>query len=266
MSVHLSASAGPVLPDRRSPLPLWAQVCEDLRRRIAASEFVAGFPGELALVDQYEVSRHTVREALRVLRAEGIVRSERGRTSTVDFPTLSQNLGSLYSLFRTLEDRGIVQRSEIRRQALTTNATIAGHLGVDPHMELVVIERVRFADDVALAHDTAWLPAVIAQPLLEIDFTHQGLYEALGSACGVQVDSGRERIAAVTAPTHIAALLDVPALSAVHHIERLASSAGHPVEWRETFIRGDRFSLEVDWSRNDYTVSTMTHDAEEVAR
>ncbi len=261
MSVHLSSSPGPVLPNRRSPVPLWAQVCEDLRRRIAAEEFAGGFPGELTLVDQYEVSRHTVREALRVLRAEGVVRSERGKASTVDLPTVSQNLGSLYSLFRTLEDRGIVQRSEVRRQALTTNATIAGHLGVNPHMELVVIERVRFADDVPLAHDTAWLPAVIAQPLLAVDVSHQGLYEALASTCAVRVDSGRERIAAVTAPAHIAALLGVPPASALHHIERLASSGGQPVEWRETFIRGDRFSLEVDWSRSDYTVSTVTRSA-----
>ena len=35
--------------------------------------------GELTLTEEYEVSRHTIREALRVLRSEGVLRSQRGR-------------------------------------------------------------------------------------------------------------------------------------------------------------------------------------------
>ena len=65
--------------DRRSPTPLWAQLRADLRRRLAAGAFGEAFPGELALVAEYEVSRHTVRSALRELRADGIVVAERGR-------------------------------------------------------------------------------------------------------------------------------------------------------------------------------------------
>ena len=76
--------AGPVLPDRSSPLPLWAQVSADIRRRVAEGAFEEGFPGEIALTEQYEVSRHTVREALRVLRDEGLLRSERGRGTTIE--------------------------------------------------------------------------------------------------------------------------------------------------------------------------------------
>src|SRR5499427_4290699 len=55
--------------DRRSPLPLWAQLRADLRRRLDAGAFDEEFPGELALVEEYGVSRHTVRSALRDLRA-----------------------------------------------------------------------------------------------------------------------------------------------------------------------------------------------------
>lgn len=266
MSVHLVSGRGPVLPDRTSPLPLWAQVCADLRRRITAGEFAPGFPGELSLVEQYEVSRHTVREALRVLRGEGLVRSERGRVSTVDSSSVSQNLGSLYSLFRTLENQGHTQHSVVRRQALTTNATVATHLGVEDAADLVVIERVRYADDSALALDTAWLPASVAQPLLDVDLRRNGLYHALADTCSVHVDSGREHIAAVIAPAHIASLLGIPEGSAMHHIERTAFAGDRAVEWRETFIRGDRFSLDVDWSGSEYSISTITPRPRDTSR
>jgi len=45
----------------------------DLRRRLARDDFATAFPGELALVAEYGVSRHTVREAVRRLRDEGLV-------------------------------------------------------------------------------------------------------------------------------------------------------------------------------------------------
>lgn len=261
MSVH-SAAPGPVLPDRTSPLPLWAQVCADLRRRVDAGEFVTGVPGEHALVDQYEVSRHTIREALRVLRGEGVIRSERGRASTVDTSPVSQNLGSLYSLFRTLEERGIFQVSTVRRQSLTRNGTVARRLGVSGTTELVVIERLRFADDSPLALDTSWLPADRARPLLDVDFTHHGLYDSFARECGVLVDSGHERIEAVKAPEHVAALLEVPPASPVFLMERVAFGAGSALEWRETFIRGDRFRLDVDWSSTQFNVSAVARSTE----
>ena len=57
--------------DRTRATPLWEQLLTDLRRRLDHDEFAVAFPGELALVAEYGVSRHTVREAVRRLREEG---------------------------------------------------------------------------------------------------------------------------------------------------------------------------------------------------
>ena len=46
--------------DRSGASPLWQQVLTNLRQRLANDEFANAFPGELALVQQYGVSRHTV--------------------------------------------------------------------------------------------------------------------------------------------------------------------------------------------------------------
>jgi GntR family transcriptional regulator len=253
-----SARIGAQAPDRSSPLPLWAQVCTDLRRRIEANEFEAGFPGELSLTEEYEVSRHTIREALRVLRGEGILRSERGRATTVEAPKYQQKLGTLYSLFTTMESQGVTQRSEVRRLARTTNAVIAANLGLAPTTPLVVLERIRFADDEPLALDTSWLPESIASPLLKADFTSSGLYAELSRLCNVVIDSGSERVTAQLTPRHIANLLTIPDSSAVFYIERKASAHSAPAEWRETYIRGDRFSLESLWTPTTSSITAST--------
>ncbi len=245
-------------PDRSSPVPLWAQVCEDLRRRITAGEFESGFPGELSLTEAYAVSRHTIREAMRVLREEGLIRRERGRGTTLERLRIAQSMGTLYSLFDTLTRQGVDQASEVRRLARTVNAVVATSLGLSGNAELVVLERLRFADDEPLALDISWLPATIAAPLLDIDFTATGLYAQLAERCGITVDSGSERITALIAPRHIADLLDTPSPTPVLSIERLARAGTTPVEWRETYIRGDRFTLDVAWSPQSSLVTAAT--------
>lgn len=245
---------GPARPDRAATAPLWSQVCDDLRRRIGAGEFAPGFPGELTLTEEYDVSRHTIREALRVLRGEGLVVSGRGRSSTIAAPRVRQRLDSLYSLFDSLESQGIVQDSIVLRLAATTNATVADYLDLPHDSDLVVLERVRLADREPFALDTSWMPATLAAPLLQRDFTHSGLYAEL-KRIGVEIDAASERVAAIAAPRHIAEHLGIPAASPVFSIERRAASRGRPAEWRETFVRGDRFTLESTWDAGSALVS-----------
>lgn len=247
-----------VLLDRRSPMPLWAQVCDDLRRRIGAEEFASAFPGELALTEEYEVSRYTVREALRVLRDEGLVTSHRGRPSRVEARRYRQSLGALYSLFDSMTEQGVRQTNDVLRLAPTHNATVAAHLDQADDADLIVLERLRLANGEALAHDVTWMPASIAAPLLDIDFTATGLYAELQRTCNVRVDAGRERITTTLAPRHIAQLLSISSSDPVFLFERQATAQSRPVIWRETHIRGDHFSLETEWTSSSTTLTAST--------
>lgn len=244
--------------DRSSPLPLWAQVCDDLRRRISVGEFTGHFPGEIALTEEYGVSRHTIREALRVLRDEGLISSHRGRPTTVTTPRYRQSLGTLYSLFDTMTSQGVDQFNRVLRLGRTVNASVSEHLGVPADTELVVLERLRCADHEPLAHDISWLPAELAAPLLDRDFTSTGLYAELDRTCGVTIDSGHERITTHLAPRHIAQQLQISEKDPVFLLERRATAQGRPAEWRETYIRGDHFSLETDWSPTTSSMTALT--------
>ncbi|MER6048069.1 GntR family transcriptional regulator [Streptomyces sp. NPDC001793] len=242
------APYGPRPLDRGSPLPLWAQLLDDLRRRMNAGAFTEEFPAEHRLTSEYEVSRHTVREALRKLRADGLVIAERGRASRLDTRRIQQPLGSLYSLFRDLEAQGVEQRSEVLRLERTADATVAGHLGLVPDAPLVVLERLRLADGEPLAHDTSYLPADLAEPLLEADFGHTSLYGELARRCGVRVTGGRERIAPFLPDIRQAWLLGLADREAAFAIERVGRAGERVVEWRETVVRGDRFTFVAEWS------------------
>lgn len=184
----------------------------DLLRRLDAGAFDNEFPGEMALVAEYQVSRETVRTALRELRVDGVVLAERGRRPRPAGPVITQPLGTLYSLFASVESAGLSQESIIRRRDLRADGVIADRLG------------------------------------LEADLALTGLYAELAARTGVQVDGGREHICTVVPTKAEQRLLAIPPSTGALLVSRLGYAAGRPVEWRRTLIRGDRFSLVAEFS------------------
>ena len=234
--------------DRSSDLPLWAQLEAELRRSIDEGDFDDRFPTDLELTRRYDVSRHTVREAVGRLQADGLLTRVRGRGTVVERPEFEQRLGALYSLFSSIEAAGVEQRSEVVEVGMTANADVAARLGLDAGVELFRLQRVRFADNEPLAIDTAWLPADLGAPLLEVDFSHTALYDELERRCQCRPDRGWERIAPVIPSPDERRVLGCGADEAAFQVERLGQHGDAVVEWRVTLIRGDRYRFFADWS------------------
>jgi len=238
--------------DRTSPLPLWAQVRDDLVLRVEAGEFSGprAFPGEMALRDEYGVSRQTVRQALSGLRTDGVLVGTRGRPPSVADPALIQQpLGALYSLHASVEAAGLAQRSEVLALEIVTDPEVALLLALPPRAALLHLERRRMAGDEPLAHDHAWLPAALTRPLLEADFTHTALYTELAARCGIHLTGGREQVRAVIPTATERRLLGIGTRTAALSIERIGCLNGIPTELRRTLVRGDRFAVSAEFSR-----------------
>lgn len=234
--------------DRSSPLPLWAQVAEDLRRRLDDGEFDERFPGDHEIADRYDVSRHTAREAIRRLTDEGRIVRERGRGTRVVTSGLEQPLGTLYSLYRSVEDQGFEQHSTVLALDEREAPAVAARLDLADDAPLVYLERVRFADDDPIAVDRSWLPAEIARPLLGGSFERTALYAELAQRTGQRPCSGWERLSPALPDRRHADLLGITTDDPVFRIERLTRGLDSTViEWRESVVRGDRFSFVARW-------------------
>lgn len=253
---------GPRTLERAAGQPLWSQLREDLIRRLEGGEFDPRFPGELELVSEYAVSRHTVREALRRLRSDGLIESSRGRSSVAHRGAMSQQLGAMYSLFHELESRGFEQRSNLIALDRRVDAAAAARLGLPAETALVYLERVRLADDEPIAWDRAWLDPELAAPLLDVDFTHTGLYDEWQRSAGVGLTGGTETITAVVPGTEERALLRSKRGEAALVVERIGLCDTRAVEFRITVVRGSRFSFRADWATGrSYQVGIVGADS-----
>ncbi|WP_216215850.1 GntR family transcriptional regulator [Amycolatopsis aidingensis] len=235
--------------DRDTSVPLWRQLQRHLLTRMRAGEFADHVPGELALVEEYGVSRQTVRQALRQLRADGVIISERGRQPRIaPTPEISQPVGALYSLFASVEAAGLSQRSIVRTFDVRADAIVAERLDLEASTPLVYLERLRLAGEEPLALDRVWLPESLARSLLGADFRHTSLYGELDRRTGIRLDHGSEQIHAVVPTPAERAQLRCAADAAAFSISRIGHAEQRPVEWRHTVVRGDRFALTAEFS------------------
>jgi len=240
--------------DRSSPLPLWAQLEADLRTRLDSGEFDTGrFPTDQELVDAYEVSRHTVREAIRNLNKTGVLKRERGRGTVVNRAEFEQSLGTLYSLFESVESSGVEQTSEVLELELVTDSVAASHLELAEDAELLLLARLRLAGGEPLAIDRAWLPASVAGPLIDVDWSHTALYNELRRLGAPVPNQGWERLTPIVPSPSDRKMLGLSKGDAAFHLERLGGRDNTPVEWRTTTIRGDRYRFVAEWSTGGAT-------------
>ena len=140
------------------------------------------------------------------------------------------------------------QQSVVRARETRSDAYAAAQLNLAPLAPLFYLERLRLAGGEPLALDRVWMPHDVGSALLEVDFSHTALYDELFARTGLRLTMGRERIRAVVANAQDRALLASGPDEAALAIDRLAYAHEEPVEWRQTLIRGDRFSLVAEFS------------------
>lgn len=246
--------------DRRDPLPLWAQLERDLRRRLDAGEFEEEFPTDLQLTEAYDVSRHTVREAIRHLNTAGLLKRERGRGTVVNRVEFEQSLGTLYSLFHAVEATGIEQTSEVLELGTVQEPVAAARLGLADDARLVHLARLRLADGEPLAVDRAWMAAETTSALLDVDWSHTALYTELAAAGAPVPNQGWERLTPILPAAEDRRRLALDKSDAAFFLERLGTRDGVPVEWRTTIIRGDRFRFVSDWTAGQHSALRPSAD------
>ncbi|MCO6452818.1 MAG: GntR family transcriptional regulator [Caldilineales bacterium] len=233
--------------NRSSGLPLYLQIYELLRRRITSDEWQPGdmLPTETALLEKYDVSRATVRQALDALVQEGLIYRERGRGTFVAHPTVEQGLVRIVSFTEDMRQRGFEPGTEVLSVGLVqASEEQARALQVPVGEELVHIERLRLADNEPMSIEASFLVHRLCPNILSHDYAVLPLRDALENDYGIRMESATQTIRAFNASPRIAQKLGIRKSSAILVIERISRSQyGVPVEFLQVYHRGDRYVL-----------------------
>ncbi|WP_211840571.1 GntR family transcriptional regulator [Saccharopolyspora hirsuta] len=222
------------------------QVADVLRYQITAGRFADGvLPDERRLGEQFGASRNAVREALALLRREGVVTRKPGVGTRVVLPKYGHGLDRLAGLAEVMTGYGTIT-NEVRtaRPVAELPVPIAERLGVDPAAGGVHLERLRWLDGLPLSLDTTYLTADVGLRLLDCDLAGRDVFSLIEETTGQRLGTAEVAVHAVNADPDTAALLGIPDHAAVFALERLTRTAdGRPVDVESIRIRADRMAL-----------------------
>jgi GntR family transcriptional regulator len=192
-------------------------VHDELRRWIHQGRFPPGarLPSEPDLAAELQVSRATLREALRALEDEGLLRRRRGSgTYVAELPRVANSLDLNFGVTEAIRSAGM--RAGIAHGRHWTEPASAGEaarLGLEPGQDVVVVERVRTAEGKPVVLSRDLFPSRLvgdrAQAVVE-EMLQRSIYEVLERDLGIVVHHGVATFRPVRADHAVADRLSVP--------------------------------------------------------
>lgn len=242
-------NSGKLAHDER--LPLYQRLRDEMVEKITSGQWRPDqpIPTEAELTKTYGVAIGTVRKAVDVLVAEGLLERNQGRGTFIRRPSFD---ASLFRFFRHLTSEGGRKVPEGRVLARTLEAPpehVATALGISSKAKAIRLERLRLIDGHIVLAEEIWLPKNRFAALLDIaieDFDNL-LYPFYETRCGQVIASAKETLTVDSADADVARRLSIEEGQPVVVIERLALGFDRkPLEWRRSHGAGNTFRYQVD--------------------
>lgn len=199
------------------------------------------------MVRAYAVSRNAVREALDMLREEGLVERRQGAGTFVVARKAMHDFDRLRSVADSVRLGADPRFETITAEVLPAPSTVASALDLDPGDSTVFLERLMILDGVPFSIRSSWMPEELAAPLLVADLDRLHFYSLVARVLGLELTNGHLVIEAVLAGESAAQLLGVAHGAPLFLMERTSFLAGgRPFEFGFTRSRADRVALVAD--------------------
>jgi len=252
--------------DKSSPVPYYFQIEEALRGLISSGVLTPGdmLPSELTLGTQLDVSRITIRQALKDLTNEGLLVRKRAIGTFVAYPRRVVPIvrDRLRGLTEELSTEGYTVRSQVLEHVLIpASGEVMKELQLSYKDQVIKIRRLRFMNTIPLVIETSHHPYTRFPELLRMDLTDRSTYEILDKefhACPVEA---RDRFVADIASKEEAVLLDIDPGDPVMRYRRTARDReGNPMEFTLSIYRADQYQFVIHY-RSDSSQPDKGGDA-----
>lgn len=149
--------------------PVYTQIADELRNNIQQQTYQPGdkLPTEAQLSQRFGVNRHTIRNAIALLKDEGLVRVDRGRGTFVAAKTIKYPIGKRVRYNENLKAQGIkASYQTIKAVEIPAERAIAKALQLNLGARVILIERLGLADDRPISIASSYFPANLLPHLI----------------------------------------------------------------------------------------------------
>jgi GntR family transcriptional regulator len=236
-------------------------VRDELRRDLLSGVYAPGdkLPAEPDLAAAYDVSRITLREAVRGLVEEGYLSRQHGLgTYATKKPRLRNNLDANFGVTQLIRGMGLRPGNEdVRVSEEEATEPVARALALEPGEPVARLERVRTADGDPIVYSVEFIPmGVLKNGLDDLRGLTGSLYELLAEL-GHPVNHGVVRIKPLVADREMARRLKVERGAPLLQMAQVDyDAADRPELYSLEWYRGEELEVTV------YRKGPSLHDPE----
>lgn len=233
------------------PQPRYEEIAAYLRDRAEAAEPDERLPSDAELCTRFDVSRMTARQAVQVVVNEGLVYRTRGHGTFRAPRRIHRILGSPLSFTENMKRRGLTASSKVLEfgPATPSSGDVAA-LAIPSDSTAIVLERLRFADDIPMAIERAVISPILSS-VLDCDVSSGSLH-AFFDDLGHSPMRVHATVSARRAVKRERDLLNQSSTGVVLVERRVISDQdGVPLERTETLYAADRYEFDAVMYRND---------------
>ena len=236
--------------------PLYMQVAHKLLKSIDAKQFPVGtlLPTEEALCVDFDVSRHTIRDAIRHLRAQGLLSARRGVGTRVEARnTQTRYSQSLHSLSEVAQYAHKTVLDVVSSRGITADAALAEKLGSRVGRKWMHVQGVRRSTE--KKGPTAWTDVYVDKAfggvVRDIAVPKTAIYTLIERKYGETVVEIQQDIEAAIIPKDRAVVLGVKENSpALLITRRYFGTGGRLMEVTFNLHPADRFMYSMKLTRD----------------
>jgi GntR family transcriptional regulator len=177
-------------------LPKHEGIRIELESKMRSDTYKAGskLPPEIELSAEYNVSRSTIRQALRSLEERGLINRKSGHGTTV-MPIINTEIQKLSSFSEDMLSRGYVPSSKLLDIQLVDAPEYVQEAFQIKNKKVWYLKRLRFADDKVIALQLLFIPPYLPIELQDL-LDMESYYELLESKLNIKVHSATETLSA----------------------------------------------------------------------
>ncbi|SAL04774.1 GntR family transcriptional regulator [Caballeronia calidae] len=237
------------------PEPLHVEIARTLRERISHGVYAENemLPPEMLLLAEFNVGRHTIREAMKVLVSEGLIQRSPGRGTVVSprlaprgswgIKSLNDLIGEFSTAHSVLIKRGVVPVSDFPE--------LGNSFGLAADDSLYHIQRVLHVNGQPAALHNLYTLVRYAERLPDAEIGKGSLILLIEKHCRVRAARTRQVASAVAAEAPATKLLGVRSGSPMLSLRRsYLTSTNELIESTELICRPDRYQHSVDFLRD----------------
>ncbi|WP_200816459.1 GntR family transcriptional regulator [Salirhabdus sp. Marseille-P4669] len=229
-------------------IPLHVQLKEEIEQKIFSGTYYEKIPSERELMEEYHVSRSTVREAVRQLVLDGVLKKKPGKGTFIAPKSIDDWLGNLSSTSETIVRMGMIPGARlVESKIVNVEAQIGNKIGLE---KAYFFKRIRYANNSPIGIESHYYPIEIGKKLIEFDLNKESFYELLENKIGIKALSAEQVIKAGKMPKSQAKLLNLNhSIDVLIAERRLTDINGNFVEYENAFYRSDMYSFKINLSR-----------------